>query len=48
MQIVFEDKDEGNNSRRTSSMGPLICAERISRCIEGECNKGIRNRRNGI
>jgi len=48
MQIVFEDKDEENNSRRTSSMGPLIYARRISRCIEGKCNKRIRDRRNGI
>ena len=48
MQIVFEDEDKRNDSRRTSSMGPLICVERISKYMEGECNRGIRNRRNRI
>ena len=48
VQVILEDEDEGGDSRRTSSMGPLICIERISGCMEGEHNGGIRNRRDRI
>ena len=48
MQIVFEDENEGDNSGRTSAVGPLIHTRRISRHMKGECNGEIRNRRNGV
>ena len=33
MQVIFEDENE---SGRANSMGIVICAERVSRYIEGE------------
>ena len=36
MQVVFEDENERSNGGRANSMGVVICAERISRYIEGE------------
>ena len=40
MQVIFENEDEGGDSRRTDAMGPLICAGRIHRCMKEECNGG--------
>ena len=48
MQVIFEDENEGGNSRRTGIIGPLICTGRISRCMEEECYGGVRDRRNGV
>ena len=48
MQVIFEDEDEEGNSGRISSIGPLICTGRISRCMEGECDGGIGDRRDGV
>jgi len=48
MQAIFKDEDEGNISGRASAVGAIICAGRVGRCVEGECNGGVRIRRNGI
>ena len=48
MQIILENKDEGGNSRETSSIDSLICKERISRCVEGEYTGELGDRRNRI
>ena len=48
MQVIFKDKDEGGNSRRTGTIGSFICTGRISRCMEGEHYGGIRDRRDGV
>ena len=36
MQVIFEDKDERNNSREANPMNTIICAERVSRCMKRE------------
>ena len=48
MQIIFEDKDEGRNNRRTSNMGPFVCTRIVSGYMEGEHNGGVRGRGDGI
>ena len=48
MQAILEDEDEGDIGGRASVVGTIICAGRVSRCVEGECNGGIRVRRNRI
>ena len=48
MQVIFENEDEGGDSRRIGVMDPLICAGRIRRYIEGECNGGTRVRESRI
>ena len=48
MQVIFEDEDEGGDSRRTGIMGPLICIGRISRCMEGKRYGGVRDRRDRV
>ena len=37
MQVIFENEDEGGDSRRIGAMGSLIYAEKIRRCMEVEC-----------
>ena len=48
MQAIFKDEDEVDISRRASAVGAIICAGRVGRCVERECNGGVRVRRNGI
>ena len=48
MQIIFEDKDERNNSRRTNLIDLVIYTGRICRCVEGEFIGGFRIRRSRI
>ena len=48
MQIILENEVEGNDGRRIGAMCFVIYAGRISRCVEGECNGGVRVRRDGI
>ena len=36
MQIILKDEDEGNISRRTNSIDLVICAGRVSGCLERE------------
>ena len=48
MQVIFEDKDERNNSRGTSSMDSLICIGRVSGCVEGEYTGRFGGRRGRI
>ena len=44
MQVILENENEGDISERTSIVGVIICAGRVSRCVEGECNGGVRVR----
>ena len=39
MQVVYKNKNEECNSREASSVGIIICAREISRCLEEECNE---------
>ena len=48
LQVIFENEDEGGDSRRTGVMGPLIYVGRIRRCMEGECNRETRVRESRI
>ena len=48
MQAIFEDENKRSNSRRASPVGPLICTERISRYMKGECDGRTGSRRNRI
>ena len=48
MQVIFEDEDEGGDSRRTSVMGPFICTGRISGYLERKHYGGIRDRRDRV
>ena len=48
MQVIFENEDEGGDSRRTGTIDPLICIGRISGCIEGEYYRGVRNQRDRV
>ena len=41
MQTIYQDKDEGDGSRRANSVGPLIYTERISRYMEGKHIEGF-------
>ena len=40
MQIIHKDEDDRSGSRRTNSIGAIICTGRISGCLEGECLEG--------
>ena len=48
IQILFEDEDEGRDSRRVSNMGSFIRTRRISGYMERERDGGVRSRRNGV
>ena len=48
MQVIFEDKDERDNSRGTSSMDSLICIGKVSGCVEGEYTGRFGGRRGRI
>ena len=37
MQAIYTHEDKESNSGGTNPMGVVICAERISRYLEGEC-----------
>ena len=44
MQIIFENEAKRSGSRRTGVVGFVVYAERVSRCVEGEHNGGVRVR----
>ena len=44
MQIIFENEAEGSYGRRTGVVGFVICAGRVGRCVEGECDGEVRVR----
>ena len=44
MQIVFENEAEGSYGRRTGTVGFVICAGRVGRCVEEERDGGVRVR----
>ena len=48
MQVIFENINERNNSKRTSAVSIGICLERISRYLEIKCNKIFRSRNIGV
>ena len=48
MQIIFKNEDKRSDSRRTSVVGALIYARRISGYVEGEYYGRIRIREGGI
>ena len=48
MQAIHTNEDERGTSGRTNSIGIVICAGRISGCLEGKCNGGPRERIIGI
>ena len=48
MQIICENEVEKSHGRRAGVVDFVVCARRVGRCVEGECNGGIRIRRSGI
>ena len=34
MQVIYKNKNEGCVSRKTGTVGIIICTEKISKCIE--------------
>ena len=48
MQAIHTNEDERGTSGRTNSIGIVICAGRISGCLEGKCNGGPGERIIGI
>ncbi len=36
MQVIHKNEDERSNSGGADTMGIIICARRISRCLEGK------------
>jgi len=41
MQIIYQDKDEGETSRRIGIIDSIICIRKNSRYMEGECDGGV-------
>ena len=37
MQVVHKDEDERSTTGGTGPMGAVLCARRVSRCVEGKC-----------
>jgi len=48
MQIIFENKNERSSSRETNIIDTIICIERISKYMERELVRRLRNRRSKI
>ena len=48
MQIIPENEDEEDNSKRTGVLDLVTCAGRVSRYIERECHGRIRVRRGRV
>ena len=48
MQIIHQNEVERKHSGRADIIGVDICARRISGCVEGKCDGGIRSREGGI
>ena len=55
MQAIFENEDEGDISGRASAVGAIVsavdaivCAGRVSRCVERKRNGGVRVREDRI
>ena len=48
MQVIYQNEVERKHGRRTDTMGVNICARRIGRCMERECDGGTRSRGGGI
>ena len=48
IQVVYKNKNERASSRRTNSVGIVICAGKVSRYMERECLKEFRDRNVGV
>jgi len=48
MQTIYKDENERGSSRKTDSVGVIICARRVSRHLEEECPGGFGRRGIGI
>ena len=48
MQIIYKNENERGGSGRTDLIGVVICAERISKCLEGEYIGGFGSKTIGI
>ena len=48
MQVVHKDKVEGDTSRRANSVGFILHARRIGRCLKREYDGKIGDRRSRI
>ena len=48
MQVIYQNEVEREYDGRTDTMGVDICTRRISGCMKGECDGGIRSGGGGI
>ena len=48
MQVIYQNEVERKHGGRADTMGVDICARRIGRCVEGECDGGTRSGGGGI
>ena len=48
MQVIYQNENGGNSSRRTNPVDLLICIGRIGRCLEEEYTEGLGSRTIGI
>ena len=48
MQVIHKDKNEGSTTRGTDPIGAVLCARKISRCMEGKCVGRIEDGGTGI
>ena len=37
MQVVYKDEDEGGTTRRIGPVDAVLCARRVSKCVERKC-----------
>ena len=44
MQVIYKNKDKGNNSRGTDLVDAVICTRGISRCLKEKYTGGFRSR----
>ena len=44
MQTILENEVEGDISRRAGVVDLIVCAGRVGRHIEGECDEGVGDR----
>jgi len=48
MQVIFENENERNNSRKTNVVDIDIYTRRSSKCLEGKCIRRFGNRDIGV
>jgi len=42
MQIIYQNENERSGSQRTDSVGVIICAGRVGRCLERKYTRRFR------